>query len=1425
MDMTESFNSGVEWINHAGAIHWKFASAMFLQTVVLVAVLYLLELCLRRRARPVVRYWIWSLVLLKLMLPVTLYTPFSVSYWLIQEPAVIAEAPSPSIIDDGPTRPSVSADVSSEPPQLPSDNPNFEFSPSVPAGTLGRRAEFRSEPVAVAVESRPRLSAPSGSGCLFSAWCSLAALLGAIVIRRAAKVWQLARRATEAPRELEGPLKVACRALNLSADRIRLRISEEVGCPAICGFWRPTILIPQRLINLLDDEQFELVIAHELSHWKRWDLQINLLQTVLQVIYFYNPAVWMANAVLRRLREEAVDEAVLIAVAATTERYSNTLLDVAAHSLRPVEINVRLIGILESRKALVSRIHRLASVPLPKSARLGLWGFAAVAILAVALLPMAGGRRAVADKPAAGPVAKTVAENQEKTAAPASVLSGRITDENGEPVSDAQIDLIHVATGREQPARTTTNGTYVVDRVWNPGEHRLLISSERCLGLTDWDDCPRVVLDPQKPVVRNFTLKVACQVRVQTLDEEGHPIAGVAFFKAGPTNRHQKRTDVQGWMTIGGLTPGEYAFAAQSDDFAIARLAVKVESPRTIVERKLVLKRGVAVKGTVVCSDGKPADGGCRIVALPSWWDFHSSPRGVLIKNDGTFVLPHIGPGTYNVTVHRPTGGSSLSTSTLLSGDDLSNRQGPLALRTDFPSVGEMAVIRGHFRFVGRRPKRNIWIDATALDGPRAWYSGTDQPRGTFRLGPVPRGRYQLRFDSPEIETKQIDSVTAPADDLEVDIQVRGPIVLRGSVVVTGAKGPEPVRDFLIRVVKLKNLRGTNFTPSEKWQTVYGSRGEFAEEVPGPGIYAVEATADGFATIRSEPINTDQLPKTGIRLTLSKGAVLFGSVVDEEGRPIDGAVVMSLAKSGGQLPISPADIPEGIGVRSVHGRFHFDGLTPGNDTFQVVHPDYALALVRNLEVRSRQQESLTIVLKRGGTVAGHVQDERGRPLAGVSLRFQRYPFTFGGDRYGSRFATAVTDANGYYEVHHLPEERIHILRDQGAGSLGVFHQAVLPLNAQTRTVDFGGRVTVSGQLFVNGLPLATTKLNLTDQDAHGDDFGATTITDSDGSFVFSGIPTGKRYLYFAVRRRSGWDDWNRVRAVDIRAADQNLGRIDHRVGTLTVNVVGAANQPPKDASFDLLYYDPSLVQVHIAARPRGPRAKGTAFVFDNVAPGKYDIAGTAEGKPSINRMIEISPDNLNPTITLEWPRGTASIRGTIDSALRELIGNGWLKLYSQDVRWSVPVPVKEDGGFEIGGIPAGLYSLALVRLGSDTMFPTLLAEISLHDGEIKTLNVRKVSVPQSELSKGVLKIATFTPRGIPLPGAAIRLIGPKGAVKPNMSHAGELWFVAEPGSYQLSVAFLGADTVTRTIEIKPAPENGPRKSQFQQLNLTIGPID
>ena len=105
------------------------------------------------------------------------------------------------------------------------------------------------------------------------------------------------------------------------------------------------------------------VVLHELLHWRRYDVQVNCLQTALQIAYFYNPLVWVANTVLRRLREQAVDEAVLVTLNTPPQAYSSTLLDIAASARRPAELTLRLVGVVESRKALPNRIKRILNRP------------------------------------------------------------------------------------------------------------------------------------------------------------------------------------------------------------------------------------------------------------------------------------------------------------------------------------------------------------------------------------------------------------------------------------------------------------------------------------------------------------------------------------------------------------------------------------------------------------------------------------------------------------------------------------------------------------------------------------------------------------------------------------------------------------------------------------------------------------------------------------------------------------------------------------------------------------------------------------------------------------------------------------------------------------------------------------------------------
>jgi hypothetical protein len=116
---------------------------------------------------------------------------------------------------------------------------------------------------------------------------------------------------------------------------------------------------------------------------------VNLIQTLLQIVYFYNPFVWLANVMVRRVREQAVDEMVLVALGGESDSYSNTLIDIGEMAFWRPNLSLHLVGVVESKRALAQRIRHIATRPMPKSAKLGIVGLTAVVIIGALLLPMA----------------------------------------------------------------------------------------------------------------------------------------------------------------------------------------------------------------------------------------------------------------------------------------------------------------------------------------------------------------------------------------------------------------------------------------------------------------------------------------------------------------------------------------------------------------------------------------------------------------------------------------------------------------------------------------------------------------------------------------------------------------------------------------------------------------------------------------------------------------------------------------------------------------------------------------------------------------------------------------------------------------------------------------------------------------------------
>ncbi|MHC4627479.1 MAG: carboxypeptidase regulatory-like domain-containing protein, partial [Planctomycetota bacterium] len=147
--------------------------------------------------------------------------------------------------------------------------------------------------------------------------------------------------------------------------------------------------MPKNLAPSLSSGELRVVLLHELAHIRRGDLWVNLAATILQIFYFYNPLLWLANAMIRRAREQAVDEMVLVAMGDNAPQYPQTLLSVAKMAFKRPALSLRLTGVVESRSALTGRIKHILNRPMPKTAKLGIIGLAVVLAAAAVLLPMA----------------------------------------------------------------------------------------------------------------------------------------------------------------------------------------------------------------------------------------------------------------------------------------------------------------------------------------------------------------------------------------------------------------------------------------------------------------------------------------------------------------------------------------------------------------------------------------------------------------------------------------------------------------------------------------------------------------------------------------------------------------------------------------------------------------------------------------------------------------------------------------------------------------------------------------------------------------------------------------------------------------------------------------------------------------------------
>jgi beta-lactamase regulating signal transducer with metallopeptidase domain/Tol biopolymer transport system component len=191
-------------------------------------------------------------------------------------------------------------------------------------------------------------------------WFAGAAIIGAYLVASHIALWRIIKR--EGPLLSQSMLELfeECRAQMGVQTLVAVVPSGQVRSPALFGFVRPRLLLPRQMLDTASRDEMRYVFLHELAHLKRHDIYLAWVASLLQVLHWFNPLIWLAFHRMRIDREMACDALVLTY---TGERESQeygraivALLQRLAQS-RPLPA---MAGILENKAQLKRRMTMIA---------------------------------------------------------------------------------------------------------------------------------------------------------------------------------------------------------------------------------------------------------------------------------------------------------------------------------------------------------------------------------------------------------------------------------------------------------------------------------------------------------------------------------------------------------------------------------------------------------------------------------------------------------------------------------------------------------------------------------------------------------------------------------------------------------------------------------------------------------------------------------------------------------------------------------------------------------------------------------------------------------------------------------------------------------------------------------------------------------
>ncbi|MFT6193266.1 MAG: TonB family protein [Cognaticolwellia sp.] len=111
--------------------------------------------------------------------------------------------------------------------------------------------------------------------------------------------------------------------------KVALLLSNKTDIPMAIGWLKPVVLIPFSMLSGLTPQQLDMLLLHELAHIRRHDYLVNFLQTIVEILLFFHPAVNWVSKQMRNEREYCSDD-VAVQHGGSSLAYARTLADTAS---------------------------------------------------------------------------------------------------------------------------------------------------------------------------------------------------------------------------------------------------------------------------------------------------------------------------------------------------------------------------------------------------------------------------------------------------------------------------------------------------------------------------------------------------------------------------------------------------------------------------------------------------------------------------------------------------------------------------------------------------------------------------------------------------------------------------------------------------------------------------------------------------------------------------------------------------------------------------------------------------------------------------------------------------------------------------------------------------------------------------------------